>query len=41
MIAAQGVTPPSDVDIVEMEPVRALIKSEITKVNQTLADFGA
>jgi long-chain acyl-CoA synthetase len=38
-ISAQGVTPPSDADIVELEPVRALIKAEITKVNQTLADF--
>jgi long-chain acyl-CoA synthetase len=38
-IAASGVTPPSDVDIVDMEAVRVLIKSEITRINQGLADF--
>lgn len=38
-IAAQGVEPPSDADMIDMEPVRMLIKGEITKVNQTLADF--
>ncbi len=38
-IAEQGVTPPSDADMVELEAVRALIKAEITRVNQGLADF--
>jgi long-chain acyl-CoA synthetase len=35
----QGVEAPSDADMVALEPVRMLIKGEISKVNQTLADF--
>jgi long-chain acyl-CoA synthetase len=38
-IAEQGVVPPSDADMVETEAVRVLIKDEISRVNQSLADF--
>ncbi len=38
-LSGQGLKPPSNAEMLHLEPVKALLKEEIGKVNKSLADF--